>query len=241
METEGGDCMFIVGHRGARAVHPENTVSALKEGMRCADFVEIDIRLTRDHIPVILHDATLDRTTDGSGPVGGRTLWEVQMLDAGDGLPVPTLRDVCDLCLSSCGIVAEIKEPGSEGVICSILREYDPDPFWIVSFHSESIREAKRLLPCVKTGLICSTDCADPFASVHAAGADAILPRTDTVTQEFTTEAHRQGLSVVIWTVNSPEAYRRAAAWDADGWVTDDPCSLRAWAKMFTDRQWIRI
>lgn len=61
--------MFIVGHRGARAVCPENSISALKVGMKCADFVEIDIRLTKDGIPVILHDATLDRTTDGNGPV----------------------------------------------------------------------------------------------------------------------------------------------------------------------------
>ncbi|WP_062397363.1 glycerophosphodiester phosphodiesterase family protein [Methanogenium cariaci] len=76
--------MFIVGHRGgAQAIHPENTVTALKEGMRCADFVEIDIRLTKDGIPVVMHDATLDRTTDGSGLVSEKTLREIQQFDAG--------------------------------------------------------------------------------------------------------------------------------------------------------------
>ncbi len=221
--------MFIVGHRGARAVYPENTVTALKEGMRCADFVEIDIRLTKDGIPVVMHDATLDRTTDGSGLVSGKTLYEIQQLNAGDGHPVPTLQDVCDLCLPSSGIMAELKEPGSEEAVCSILCEYDPDSFWVVSFHPESIRAVKRMLPRIKAGLICSMDCEDPVSPVLLAGADAILPRQTIVTQEMTGEAHRQGLSVIIWTLNTPEAYQRATGCDADGWVTDDPCLLRAW------------
>lgn len=233
--------MFIVGHRGARALYPENTVTALKEGMKCADFVEIDIHLTKDGIPVVMHDATLERTTDGSGLVCEKTLQEIQQLDAGDGHPIPTLQDVCDICLPSCGIVTELKEPGSEEAICTILREYDPDSLWIISFHPESIRVVKRLLPRVKTGLICSTDCTDPFSPVLAAGADAILPRTDNVTPEMVAEAHRQGLSVIIWTPNTPEAYLKAAASGVDGWVTDDPCGLRAWVNQYQKNYSIMI
>ncbi len=233
--------MFIVGHRGARALYPENTETALKEGMKCADFVEIDIHLTKDGIPVVMHDATLERTTDGSGPVSEKTLLEIQQFDAGDGHPIPTLQDVCDICLPSCGIVTELKEPGSEEAICTILREYDPDPLWIISFHPESILVEKRLLPRVKTGLICSIDCEDPLSPVLCAGADAILPRTDNVTPEMVAEAHRQGLSVIIRTLNTPEAYLKAAASGADGWVTDDPCGLRAWVKQFKENNSIKI
>lgn len=222
--------MFIIGHRGARAVRPENTISALKEGVKCADFVEIDIHLTKDGVPVVLHDATLDRTTDGRGAVGDLTLRELRMLDAGDGHPVPTLQEVCDLCLPSCGIVTEIKEAGSEEAVCSVLSGYDPSSLWVVSFHPESIREVKHLLPRVKAGLICSTDCRDPCSPVRKAGADAIVPRSDAVTREMVDEAHRQGLIVIVWTLNTPEAYQRARASGADGWVTDDPCGLRAWA-----------
>ncbi|WAI01697.1 glycerophosphodiester phosphodiesterase [Methanogenium organophilum] len=221
--------MFIIGHRGACAVFPENTITALKEGMKCADFVEIDIHLTKDGVPVVLHDATLDRTTDGSGPVDSMTLLKLREFDAGDGHPVPTLQEVCDLCLPSCGIVTEIKEPGSEEAVCAILGNYDPVSLWIVSFHPESVRKVKRLLPSVKAGLICSTDCSDPFSPVRDAGADAILPRTDRVSSEMVREAHQQGLSVIVWTLNAPDAYRRARSSCADGWVTDDPCGLRAW------------
>ncbi|MDE4907657.1 glycerophosphodiester phosphodiesterase [Methanogenium marinum] len=233
--------MFIVGHRGARAVYPENSITALKEGMGCAEFVEIDVHLTKDGIPVVMHDATLDRTTNGSGLVSEKTLLEIQQLDAGDGHPIPTLEDVCTICLSSCGIVAEIKESGSEEAICRVLSKYDPDSFWVVSFQLESIREVKRLLPRVKTGLICSTDCENPFSPVLAIGADAILPRTDNVTQEMVAEAHRQGLSVIIWTLNTPEAYMKAAASGADGWVTDDPCGLRVWVNRNLKNNSIRI
>ena len=221
--------MFIVGHRGARAIYPENTISALKEGIKCADFVEIDIHLTKDGIPVVMHDATLDRTTDGSGLVSGMTLQEIQLFDAGDGHPVPTLHDVCDLCLPSCGIITEIKESGSEKAVCDVLQKYDSGSFWVVSFHLESIRKVKKYLPQVKTGLICSMDCDDPLSSVIASGADAVVPRSDHVTKEMVAGAHRQGLSVIIWTLNTPEAYMKAAVSGADGWVTDDPCGLRAW------------
>lgn len=221
--------MFIIGHRGARAVQPENTIAAMKEGMKCADFVEIDIHLTQDGIPVVLHDATLDRTTDGNGAVGDMNLRALRVFDAGDGHPVPTLQEVCDLCLPSCGIVTEIKERGSEEAVCSILSAYDPALLWVVSFHPESIREVKRLLPRVKAGLICSTDCRDPFSPVREVGADAIVPRTDKVTREMVDEAHRLGLFVIVWTLNTPDAYRCARTAGADGWVTDDPCGLRAW------------
>ena len=221
--------MFIIGHRGARAVQPENTITALKEGMKCADFVEIDIHLTKDGVPVVLHDATLDRTTDGSGPVGGMTLCELREFNAGDGHPIPTLQEVCDLCFPSCGVVTEIKERGSEEAVCAILENHDAASLWVVSFHKESIMKVKGLLPRVKTGIICSIDCSDPFSPVREAGADAIVPRSDTVSSEMVCEAHRQGLSVIIWTLNTPAAYLRAWESGADGWVTDEPCGLRLW------------
>ena len=77
--------MFIIGHRGARAVEPENTLRAIRAGMRCARYVEVDVRLTRDRVPVILHDAGLERTTEGRGPVGDLGFTDVRRLDAGKG------------------------------------------------------------------------------------------------------------------------------------------------------------
>ena len=75
--------MWIVGHRGARAIAPENTLRAIRAGMKCADYVEVDVRLSHDNIPVLIHDARLARTTSGTGQVNDMTLTELKGLDAG--------------------------------------------------------------------------------------------------------------------------------------------------------------
>ncbi|MDD1713112.1 MAG: glycerophosphodiester phosphodiesterase, partial [Methanoregulaceae archaeon] len=106
--------MQVIGHRGARSVEPENTLRAVREGMRCADTVEVDIRQTRDGVLVIMHDATLDRTTNGHGLIRTCTLAALQRLDAGKGEKIPTFSEVLDLVGGRCGLFAEIKEPGTE-------------------------------------------------------------------------------------------------------------------------------
>ncbi|HQM56162.1 MAG TPA: glycerophosphodiester phosphodiesterase family protein, partial [Methanoregulaceae archaeon] len=94
--------MFIIGHRGARAVEPENTLRAMKTGMTCADYIEVDVRLSCEGIPVIMHDPMLDRTTNGTGSVNAHTLEELKSLDAGKGESIPTLEEVCRLVSGRC-------------------------------------------------------------------------------------------------------------------------------------------
>ena len=74
--------MFIVGHRGARALAPENTLAAIGKGIRCADYIEVDTRLSSDGVPVIMHDESVDRTTSGTGDVHSFTVHELSTLDA---------------------------------------------------------------------------------------------------------------------------------------------------------------
>lgn len=113
--------MDIIGHRGAAAAAPENTLSAIRTGMECADYVEVDVRLSRDHVPVIMHDPTVDRTTNGSGRVGEFTAADLHLLDAGQGEQIPTLEEVCLLVGKKTGLCVEIKEPGSELEVCEVL------------------------------------------------------------------------------------------------------------------------
>ncbi|MDD4254294.1 MAG: glycerophosphodiester phosphodiesterase family protein [Methanofollis sp.] len=89
--------MFIIGHRGARAAARENTLHAVEVGIACADYVEVDVRLSREGMPVVIHDATLDRTTDGSGAVCTYLLSELKALDTGDGEQIPGLQEVVSL------------------------------------------------------------------------------------------------------------------------------------------------
>ncbi len=220
--------MLIIGHRGARALGPENTLQALRKGMACADLVEVDLRLTRDGIPVAIHDETLDRTTDGTGPVREYTIEELKSLDAGEGEAIPTLHEILRLVRDrGTGLVVEIKEPGTEAVIASVLIDQMPDRLIQVSFNPESVAMAKRLLPGVMAGLIYSRPPDDPVRLARSNRADIILPRWDLVSRGVVEKAHDAGLLVIPWTLNTEDDFEGAARLGVDGFATDDPCAAR--------------
>jgi glycerophosphoryl diester phosphodiesterase len=218
--------MQVIGHRGARSVEPENTLRALREGMRCADTVEVDLRLTRDGVLVIMHDATLDRTTNGHGPVRTHTRAELQRLDAGEGEKIPTFHEVLDLVGGRCGLFAEIKEPGTEDLACTVINEAGIRDVTVVSFHASAIRRVKEQWN-IRTGLIVSDETTGLAVSARDHGADVLLPRFSLVTPALVTEAHREGLSLVAWTVNDDAEIRRALDLGIDGIATDNPCHTR--------------
>lgn len=220
-------CMLIVGHRGAKGVEPENTLRALRRGMECADLVEVDVRLTKDGIPIVIHDATVDRTTDGTGPIKGYTIEEIKKLDAGRGETIPTLQEVLGLVRGKTGLVVEIKEPGTEAIIASVLMDQMPERLILVSFHPESVAMAKRLFPGVQAGLIYSQNIDDPVGLARSVQADLILPRWDRVSREVVDQAHSAGLLVVPWILNDEETIGKALQLGVDGFASDDPCAVR--------------
>lgn len=218
--------MQVIGHRGARAVEPENTLRAVREGMRCADTIEVDLRRTRDGVLVVIHDATLDRTTDGHGPVGTLSLAALQHLDAGKGEKIPTFSEVLDLVDGRCGLFAEIKEPGTEESACILIGESGIREVTIVSFHASSIKRVAEYAD-IRTGLIVSGTTAGAADVARDLGAEVLLPRFSLVTPSFVTEAHRVGLSLVAWTVDDDADIRRALDLGIDGIATDNPCHTR--------------
>ena len=127
--------VLVAGHRGCRALYPENTLLSMKEALdRKVDMIEFDLNLTRDKVVVVMHDNTVDRTTDGTGYIHDMTLKEIKALDAGvksgkafEGLRVPTLREFCDLIAPYKDLLlnVEIKEKTHETVDLSmgILKE----------------------------------------------------------------------------------------------------------------------
>lgn len=219
--------MLIIGHRGARALGPENTLRALRKGMACADLVEVDVRLTKDGIVVAIHDAAVDRTTDGTGPVKGFTIEELKRLDAGGGETIPTLSEVIDLVRGQTGLVVEFKEPGTEAIVVSVLMDRMPERLFLVSFHPESVAMAKKLLPGAQAGLIYSQEIVDPVGLARSVEADLILPRWDRVSRELVDQAHNAGLLVVPWLLNTPEDIEEAIRIGVEGFSSDDPCAAR--------------
>jgi glycerophosphoryl diester phosphodiesterase len=214
----------VIGHRGARFLAPENTLESIRAAKACgADFVEVDVRLSKDGILVVIHDETVDRTTDGSGRVENLTLEEIKLLDAGLGERVPTLAEAVALIGElDLGIVVEMKEEGLEDLVA---RELKGRKAIVTSFYHASIREIKELAE-IKTGIIISSLPINPVDLALWAGADSIFPRIPN--PNLFKKAHREGLEVYPWTINDPDQARWMKRLGADGLVTDDPCSIRS-------------
>lgn len=219
----------IVAHRGASAYEPENTLRAVRRALEMgADAVEVDVRLTRDGHIVVIHDATVDRTTDGRGAVAEMALSRLRGLDAGKGEHIPTLREVINVVGGEADLFVEIKVPGSEGKVLDVIRESGAEgTVTLVSFHHPSVLRARELEPRVRTGVILVSRPVTPTSLALDAKADVLLPRYTHVDAEMVAEAHRCGLAVIPWTVDDPGQMRRLMALGVDGMATNRPDVLR--------------
>lgn len=222
----------VIGHRGAKALKPENTLDAISTAFGChADMVEVDVRLSKDGALVLMHDETVDRTTKGSGKVEDLSQEEMKALG------VPTLSEALALVKElGLGIVVEMKEEGLEELVSEALAGTDVDAI-ITSFYHSSLRDLKELSgqkaeeagerssAGFKTGIIISSLPVSPVNLALQAKADSIFPKR--VNPRMFKDAHRYGIKVYPWTINSAEE----AAWmlklGADGLVTDNPCLIR--------------
>jgi glycerophosphoryl diester phosphodiesterase len=231
-----GPAMLIIGHRGAAALAPENTLAALMKGLACADAVEVDVRLSEDGVPVVIHDATLERTTNGQGPVRSRSLEELRSLDAGDGERIPTLAEVLALVKGRTLLIVELKMPDTAEPALDAVRASGHRNVLVVSFHPEALDRSRAAQDTVKTGLIVRDVGEDTVERAISLGAAVLLPRFDSVSHDLIAAAHRAGLSVFVWTLAGDEEYRRAAAIGADGVATNDPCAARRFFIDLEDR-----
>ena len=227
--------LSLQAHRGAAGLAPENTLAAFRLAMGLgADATEMDLQATKDGIVVVIHDDTVDRTTDGCGRIGDLTLAEIKQLDAGGkfapafrGERIPTLREVIDLVTASgkdeFRLNLEIKfAEGREGQpadleerVLAVLRETSFLGRAIVqSFHHPSVAKVKRLAPGIPTGLLVGQrrHPADPVAAVREHRADYYAPHHSLVTPDLLRTLHQAGIPVVAWTVNDPAEIRRLIA-----------------------------
>jgi glycerophosphoryl diester phosphodiesterase len=219
--------MFVIGHRGSAATEPENTLRSLLAGMNCAHFVEVDVRTTHDGVPVIMHDATIDRTTNGQGKVSDLTAPVLQQFNAGKGEVIPTLEEVLHLVEGRCGLAVELKEERDPGLVLELIGKSAVDPLLIISFHASGLKEVKRRLRRARTGLIFSHIYPDPLEIAAVIDADMIFPRFNLLTPVLVEEAHHRNRMVVPWILNTAAEIRTAVEMQADGFATDDPCRAK--------------
>ncbi|MGW3660603.1 glycerophosphodiester phosphodiesterase [Streptomyces sp. NPDC005151] len=209
-------------------VEPENTlrsfVHAEQAGM---DAIELDLHLSKDGALAVMHDAEVDRTTDGTGPIAEKTLAELRELDAGQGERVPVFEEVLDAVRSP--LQAEIKDAAAARALAEVMRLRDlVDRVEVSSFHDEAVAEIAQLVPGVRTVLIASRWKSDVVDRAKAVGAATLALNIRRLTLEVVEQAHAEGVKVIGWVVNTQDHLRLVRALGLDGATTDFPEIRRA-------------
>lgn len=225
-----------IAHRGDSGNFPENTIAAFRAAAEAgADMCELDVQATRDGVVVVMHDETVDRTTDGRGTVAALTLAGIKRLDAGSwrgasfaGERVPTLEEVFAAVRGRLGLNIEIKEGAVEREVCDSIRNNGALATSIVSsFEWGALRNIQKIDPQVRIALLAEKDPGGLLEEGSAMRAYAVNPRFDMVTAELCREAHARGMAVLVWTVDVPEAMQILISHGVDGIMTNYPARLR--------------
>jgi glycerophosphoryl diester phosphodiesterase len=214
---------LTVGHRGVMGVEPENTLRSFRRAERAGlDQVELDLHLSKDGALVVMHDATVDRTTDGSGSVRDLTLAEIRGLDAGLGERVPVFEEVLDAVGRP--IQAEIKDVAAARVLAGTLRERGAaGRVSVLSFHDEALAEIHELLPEVRTVLVASELGPQIVTRAQAVGARLVSLDLTQLSLDVVRRCQSAGIAVMAWTVNTAQDWALARALGLDGAATDLP------------------
>ncbi|SDM44776.1 glycerophosphoryl diester phosphodiesterase [Streptomyces wuyuanensis] len=214
---------LTIGHRGVMGVEPENTLRSFVRAERAGmDAIELDLHLSKDGALVVMHDADVDRTTDGTGPIAEMTLAELRELDAGQGERIPVFEEVLDAV--SAPLQVEIKDAAAARVLADVMVKRDlVERIEVTSFQDDAVREITALVPGVRTGLIASRWGSDIVERAQAVGAPTLALNIRRLTLETVERAHDEGLRVIGWVVNTQDHLRLVRALELDGATTDFP------------------
>ncbi|WP_159765828.1 glycerophosphodiester phosphodiesterase [Streptomyces sp. HM190] len=214
---------LTIGHRGVMGVEPENTLRSFVAADRAGlDVIELDLHLSKDGALVVMHDADVDRTTDGTGPIAEKTLAELRALDAGRGERIPTFEEVLDAVRAP--LQAEIKDTAAARALAEVMHRRDlVGRVEVLSFHDEAVAETARLVPGVRTALVASRYGLDVVDRAVAVGASTLVLNIRRLTLEVVERARTANLRVIGWVVNTQDHLRLVRALQLDGATTDYP------------------
>jgi len=230
----------VIAHRGASSYAPENTIPAFDLALEMgADGLETDIRATKDGILVLLHDHTLDRTTDGRGPVSERTWVEVRQLDAGSwfapafaGTRIPTLDEFLAHYGRRTFLALEIKAAGIEAAVARALEAYRAEKsITVTSFNWDTLVALKKLQPSLRVGWLTRQFDEEVIEQISSIGGVQICPPASQITPQLVAFAGAKGLEVRAWGVSDEAAMSRAVEAGVDGMTVNFPDKLIAYLR----------
>lgn len=217
----------VYAHRGASAEYPENTLAAFRRALELhTEGIELDVHLSADGVPVVIHDLNVDRTTDGFGLVSEMTFDELQSLDAGQGEKIPALGQVLDLVGDRPHVDIEVKanEAGE-----AVLRELQGrNTRWLISsFDWDVLHYVRRQNADAVLWPLASAATDEAINVARQLGAPALAVLHKAIDQDIVEHLKEHGLDFWVWTVNDPEQARKYAEWGAIGICTDDPAAIQ--------------
>ena len=217
--------LLRIGHRGAGGHAPENTLDAIERGIALhAHLVEFDGRATSDGQLVLLHDATLDRTTNGHGLIADQLWRDVRQVIGGDGQPLPLLADALRVASGRTGVIIEIKAERIAKQICRTVREVQfSGPVIYTSFLHDELLAVRRENPQAQTMALIEAVPVNRTAFATDAQATHVGVAFETLTPSFLKALHDRALRVFVYTVNEPADIQTAKAMGVDGIISDYP------------------
>ena len=232
---------LLGGHRGNPAEHPENTMKSFRSAIAAGcDLIECDVHLSSDGRLVVIHDHTLDRTTNGKGLVRDHTAAELRKLDAGEGEKIPLLQEVVELALGKVGLVIEIKQlpalyPGLEEKLLNMLRQLGAvSECAVVSFNHAAIHELRKMEPALQLDILEGARPMQQARMLREAGADIYSPHWGAADPQTVREVHAAGGAVAVWPVDDETAVAWCKWCKPDSIFTNRPkeigAALHNWA-----------
>ena len=214
-----------IGHRGAAGHAPENTLAAIQKGITLGvDLVEIDVRRTKDGVLVVLHDETVNRTTNGKGRVDRLCLQDIEQLNAGNGEHIPTLEEVLKVAAGKTGLMLELKIRGAAQQTVEAVHEAGVrDSVIYASFLHDELKHVRTVDPEASLMVLFGGLSRASVARAIKYGPSHVGLRHDKATRPLVDSFHRAGLLVFVYTADAPSDIQHALSLDVDGVISNFP------------------
>ncbi len=218
----------MISHAACGGHAPANTLAGIRKAIELgSDAIEIDVQASADGVPVLMHDLTVDRTTNGTGEVAKLTLAELRALDAG-GEPVPTLAEVLELTKGSVLLIMEIKQPGIEEQVARVVREAAAvDEVMTWSFFPQALEGMRQAEPRIPAALLVAPQSIPEWPEMRTTALKLGLQGVSVfflgVNDRIVEDCRRGGLALYTWTADDPAQIRHLVEIGVDGICTNFP------------------
>jgi glycerophosphoryl diester phosphodiesterase len=222
--------MLKIGHRGARGYEPENTLIGFQKAIDLqVDGIELDVHLSADGELVVIHDETIDRTTNGKGAVNQFSVLELKCFQIERDQRIPTLTEVLNLIDQKCDVNIELKSYQTADKVVDLIERFIADKHWnynqfvVSSFDWTALQQVALLNSAIRIGVLTETNLDLALAFAKFIQAKSIHPYYQLLNAENTAKLQEKGFEVFPWTVNEPEDIKKIKSFNVNGIISDFP------------------